>query len=92
MNLSTDNRKTNTITRLEKEYSIIRYKQSLFPKVMKMFNESAGKGFEKPEHYFRYNLSQSPYGKPIRFLMEWRGSIVGSHSTRPFFLKIKKPL
>ncbi len=81
----------NTVMETEfgKEYSIIKYKPQLFSKVMKMFNDSAGKGYKKTTQYFRYNLSQTPYGKPIRFLMMQKGSVVGSHSSRPLLLKVK---
>jgi len=71
------------------EYSMIKYKPQLFSKVMKMFNDSAGKGFEKTTQYFRYNLSQTPYGKPIRFLMMHKGSVVGSVASRPLLFKVK---
>jgi hypothetical protein len=69
------------------EYQIVKYSDSYFQSVKKLFYESHS--IKKPNSYFLYNLSSTPYGKPIRFLMKFRNQIVGSHSIRPFKLKIK---
>jgi len=69
------------------KYEIVSYRENYFQSVKKLFYESHA--IKKPKSYFLYNLSRTPYGKPIRFLMKLGNQIVGSHSIRPFKLKIK---
>jgi len=71
----------------ESKYKIVRYNDNYFQNVIKLFSQSYE--IKKPKSYFLYNLSPTPYGKPIRFLMKFDNQIVGSHSIRPFKLKIK---
>ena len=68
-------------------YEIVNYKEKYFSSTRKLFHKSHT--IKKPKSYFQYNLSNTPYGKPIRFLMKYGNQIVGSHSIRPFKLKIK---
>jgi len=68
-------------------YQIIPYNEKYFSSIIKLFHESHK--IKKSKSYFQYNLSSTPYGKPIRFLMKYGDQIVGSHSIRPFKLKIK---
>ena len=71
----------------DSKYEIVSYRENYFPLVRRLFHES--RAIKKPKSYFLYNLSKTPYGKPIRFLMKYGKQIVGSHSIRPFKLKIK---
>jgi len=68
-------------------YEIVNYKEKYFSSIRKLFHKSHT--IKKPKLYFQYNLAKTPYGKPIRFLMKWGNQVVGSHSIRPFVLKIK---
>jgi len=78
----------NNLDKLD-NYSLVSYKPQLFSKVMKMVNDSAGKGFEKTPQYFHYNVSPTPYGKPIRYVMMHKDSVVGTNACKPILLKIK---
>ena len=69
------------------KYKIVRYTENYFPFLRKLFSDFHK--IKKPKSYFLYNLSRTPYGQPIRFLMKFDNQIVGSHSIRPFKLKIK---
>jgi len=65
-------------------YQIVRYEKKYYNQVIGLFQKSIEKS--KPESYFKYYLSPTPYGKMIRFLMKYNGQIVGSHSIRPFLI------
>jgi len=69
-------------------YQVIEYNEKYFNDVVKLFIDSYRKN--KSLRYFKYNIQNTPYGKPIRFLMKYKDEIVGSHSIRPVMLKINK--
>lgn len=70
-------------------YSIIRFNRSHLPAVEKLFHASY-KGRTRSHSYFKYRLLNSPYGKPIIFLMKFQKQIVGLYAIHPILLKIKQ--
>ena len=68
-------------------FKIIKYNSKYFDSVVKLFFDSYKR--KKSKEFFKYSLSETPYGKPIIYLMKHSNKIIGYHSIRPFLLKIK---
>lgn len=67
------------------EYQIIRYSNKYQKALSELYFESYGR--KKPLKYFDYRLNS--FGRPIAFLMKFRGKLVGFYAIVPVKIKIK---
>jgi len=79
------NTKNLTVTK-EPDYKIVRYEKKFYKSYAYLFCVSYNKTKLGSSNE---RVSESPYGKPIIFLMKFKNEIVGSHSIYPIVLKIK---
>jgi len=72
----------------DSKYSIIKFQPKHLSQVMKLFHE-AYVGRKMPRSYFKYRFLNSPYGKPLIFLMEFQNQIVGLYAIHPIKITFK---
>lgn len=74
-------------TRIEEnEYEIVSFKKIHISKIRDLYNKSYNKN--KSLKIFNYKLNESPYGKPIGYLMKYKKIIVGFYVITPIIVKI----
>ena len=69
------------------DFKIIAYSKKYYDDWIDLFEKTTKKRMHGI-HYL-YNTEENPFGKPIQFLMKYKGKIVGSHSIRPLQFRIK---
>jgi len=67
-------------------YKIIKFKKTQLPEIIKLYKKAYGR--TKSASYFEYRLLNSPYGKPIIFLMKFQKEIIGFYAIHPIKLCI----
>lgn len=71
----------------QNKYQIISFKKIHIPEIRNLYYKAYNR--KKPLKVFKYKLDNTPYGKPITFLMKYEKSIVGFYTIVPIVIKIK---
>lgn len=69
------------------DFEIIPYSKKYFEQWRDLYTKTTQR--QQPGNFFVYNTTQTPFGKPIQFLMRYKDKIIGSHTIRPFHYRIK---
>jgi len=71
----------------KKEYRIVKYSPKYLLEIIKLYHVTY-QGRKQPHRYFEHRLSRTPFGKPIIYLMKFKGKIIGFYAIHPVKLRV----